>query len=321
MIHVRARGSDGRVYIDLPIDSLHAMADDEHALVWLDLEAPTPDEIGLAGTIFGWVHLTVEDLVRQGQRAKLESFPGYSYLVMHALSYDAAGGRLATPELDFVIGRNYIASVHAQPLAQITQSREAQQRTEQMLGAGPDYLLYTLTDLLVDSYFPVMDQLDDALDGLQDQIVTKPTNAEMSRIFDMKRDAVLLRKVISPQLEIFSRLTSPDTGIVRPETAVYFRDVHDHVIRIFEVADGYRDLLAGALDAYLSTVSNLMNDVMKRLTVLTALFLPITAVSGLLGMNLRRSPPWTDSLFWVLVGVLLGLSAAQFVYMRRRGWT
>ncbi len=321
MIHVRARGEDGRIEDRVPIDRLRSLAGEEHALIWLDLEAPTPDEVGLAGSIFGWEHLTVEDLVKRGQRAKLERFAGYTYLVMHALRYDDAGGRLHVQELDLLMGRNYVATLHAEPLPELSESRDALQRTHQLLGAGADYLLYSLADTLVDSYFPVMEQLDDALDALQDQIVTNPTNAQMARIFEMKRDAVLLRKAISPQLEIFSRLTNRDAGIVGEGTTIYFRDVHDHLIRIFEVADGYRDLLAGTLDAYLSTVSNRMNDVMKRLTVLTALFLPITAVSGLLGMNLSSVPPWTDGVFWALIAALLVVSAVQFAYMRRRGWT
>lgn len=321
MIHVRARGRDGAIHADLPLDSLRSLAADDGALVWLDLEAPSADEVGRAGATLGWSQLTVEDIVSRRQRAKFESFPGYAYLVMHALRYDDTAARLVSTEFDLVIGRRYVASVHAEPLPDLSESRDTSERTAQMLGSGVDYLLYMLTDMLVDSYFPVMDQLDDALDQLQNQIVTNPTNAEMARIFEMKRDAMHLRKVISPQLEIFSRLINPATGIVQEATSIYFRDVHDHLIRVFEVVDGYRDLLSGALDAYLSTVSNRMNDVMKRLTVLTALFLPITAVSGLLGMNLRSVPPWTDGVFWALIGVLLVVSAVEFSYLRRRGWT
>ncbi|HZQ37166.1 MAG TPA: magnesium transporter CorA family protein [Dehalococcoidia bacterium] len=320
MMHVRVRHGDGRVEFEVPIESLRTLADDARALIWLDLEAPTADEVALAGSLFDWAHLTIEDLVRRGQRAKLETFPGYTYLVMHALIYDEVSGRLSAPQVDLLIGHNYVASVHAGAAPLLNDSRETQRRLRQMLAGGPDYLLYALTDLLVDSYFPAMERLDDALDTLQDQIVTNPSNAQMARIFEMKRDAVLLRKAISPQLEIFSRLTTRDTGIVSEGTALYFRDVHDHLIRTFELADGYRDLLAGTLDAYLSTVSNRMNDVMKRLTVFTALFLPITAVSGLLGMNLSSVPPWTDGVFWVLIAALLIVSTVQFVYMQRRGW-
>lgn len=273
------------------------------------------------GGVFGWEHLTVEDIVKQGQRAKLESFDGYVFLVMHALEYGGEPTRLATPEIDFVIGANYVASVHPAPLPELTAHREVTQRTEALLHAGPDYLLYVLTDLLVDSYFPVMDGLDDAVDALEDQIVTSPSQAVMSRIFDMKRDAVSLRKVISPQVEIFTRLSDPRLGVVSEKTAIYFRDVHDHLIRVFEIADGYRDLLANALDAYLSTVSNRMNEVMKRLTVLAALFLPITFVTGLLGMNLPSSPIWTNWAFWLLLLAMFGVSIAQWLYMHRKGWT
>ena len=150
--------------------------------------------------------------------------------------------------------------------------------------------------------------MHDAVDELEDRIVRDPSDKLLPVIFDMKRDAVLARKAISPQLEVFSRLTSPGYGIVSQAHSNYFRDVHDHLIRVFESVDSYRELMGGALDAYLSTVSNRMNEVMKRLTVMAALFLPITFWTGVFGMNLRETPLWQDSLFWVFLGGMLVLS-------------
>ena len=173
----------------------------------------------------------------------------------------------------------------------MTEARDVANHTESILSDGRDYLVYALTDRLVDSYFPVLDAMHEAVDDLEDHIVTDPTKELLARIFDMKRDAVVLRKATSPQLEVFSRLSVPGVGIATDAHAIYFRDVHDHLIRVIESADGYRDLMTGALDAYLSNVSNRMNDVMKRLTVVAALFLPISFLTGLLGMNLRTQPP------------------------------
>jgi magnesium transporter len=320
VIHTRVRTSDGVCLADVPLDELHPLVDDPRALLWLDLEAPSPDEVGLVGALLTWEHLTVEDLIKQGQRAKLEAFDRYVYLVMHALGYAGDPARLTTPEVDFVIGANYVVSLHPVPLPALIESREVTQHTEALLRNGPDYLLYVLADRLVDSYFPALDALDDAVDELQDRIVTDPSSELMGRIFEMKRDAVTLRKVISPQLETFNRLTSPDFGVVTAPHVIYFRDVHDHLIRVFEVVDGYRDLLSGALDAYLTTVSNRMNEVMKRLTVLAALFLPITFITGVFGMNLRVQPLWKDPIFWVFLLGMAGLSVVQWLYFRRKGW-
>jgi magnesium transporter len=166
----------------------------------------------------------------------------------------------------------------------------------------------------------VLDAMHEAVDDLEDEIVANPAQSLMSRIFEMKRDAVSLRKIISPQLEVFSRLTSPGLGIIGEEHVVYFRDVHDHLIRVFEAMDSYRELMSGALDAYLSTVSNRMNEVMKRLTVMAALFLPITFFTGVFGMNLRETPIWHDPIFWLFLGGMAAASIGQFLYFRRKGW-
>ncbi|MCC6383234.1 MAG: magnesium transporter CorA family protein [Dehalococcoidia bacterium] len=324
MIHARIRMPDGTVLGDPGDTRLAELLGQPGTLAWIDLESPLPAEIEGLGRRLGWEHLTVEDLIRQGQRAKLEHFPGYTLLVMHALCYGPAGEsaatRLETPEVDFVVGPNYVVSVHSVALPHITESREVNEHSAALLARGVDYALYVLLDRLVDSYFPALDGMMEAVDELEDLIVSRPQQRLMARIFEMKRDAVVLRRVISPQLELFSQLTAPEYGIATRENLFFYRDVHDHLIRVFESADSYRELMGGALDAYLTTVSNRMNDVVKRLTVIASLFLPMTFVTGLLGMNLRETPPWQDGLFWVVLGIMFGISAAQFVYFVRKRW-
>jgi len=202
----------------------------------------------------------------------------------------------------------------------MTEARDVATHTESILSDGRDYLVYALTDRLVDSYFPILDAMHEAVDDLEDKIVTDPSKELLIRIFDMKRDAVVLRKATSPQLEVFSRLSVPGVGIATEAHAIYFRDVHDHLIRVIESADSYRDLMTGALDAYLSNVSNRMNDVMKRLTVVAALFLPISFLTGLLGMNLRTQPPWEDNLFWVFLAAMVAITGLQWAYFWKKGW-
>ena len=239
---------------------------------------------------------------------------------MHDLVYDGESKRLSTPEVDFVIGKNYVASVHYHSMAEVTEAREVAQHLEAILEDGSDYLLYVLTDRLVDGYFPALDDMHEAVEDLEQAIITSPDSSLLPRIFEMKRDAVTLRRVISPQMEAFSRLTAPGFGIVSEKHVIYFRDVHDHLIRIMEAMDTYRDLMSGALDAYLSNVSNRMNEVMKRLTILAALFLPMTFFTGLMGMNLRRNPPWDDGLFWLILLLMGTVSALQFLYFLRKRW-
>ena len=320
MILTRVLTSGGEILSDVPANQLHQVVEDQANVVWIDLESPTQDELGVVAGILDWGELTVEDVSKQGQRAKLEQIEGYTYLVMHSLSYDGEPAKLSSAEVDFIVGPNYVATVHYMPVAHINQSRESMRQLEGTLGKGRDFLLYVLTDGLVDSYFPVLDAMHEAVDVLEDDIVANPSGELMTRIFDMKRDAVNLRRVISPQLEVFSRITSPGLGIIGEEHVLYFRDVHDHLIRVFEAMDSYRELMSGALDAYLSNVSNRMNEVMKRLTVMAALFLPITFFTGVFGMNLRETPIWHDPLFGVFLAGMAIASVGQFLYFRRKGW-
>ncbi len=320
MIHTRVLHTDGTCRTDIPAEELHPFVEDQRNVFWLDLESPTPDELSLVGGLLGWQHLTIEDVAKQGQRAKLEPFDSYSYLVMHQLSYGGAPARLTSDEVDFVIGANYVATVHYVPVPSIARTLDVAHQLAATLGRGRDYLLYTLADELVDSYVPVLDAMHEAVEDLEDEIIANPDQSLMSRIFEMKRDAVSLRKIVSPQLEVFSRLTSPGFGIIGEEHVVFFRDVHDHLIRVFEAMDSYRELMSGALDAYLSNVSNRMNEVMKRLTVMAALFLPITFFTGVFGMNLRETPIWHDPLFVVFLAGMAIATIGQFVYFRRKGW-
>ncbi|MEO9254135.1 MAG: magnesium transporter CorA family protein [Tepidiformaceae bacterium] len=321
MIHARIRTHDHKIVADPPVDELRRLLLDPDCMTWLDLEASTPDELELVAGILGWNALTVEDVANEDQRGKLERFDNYAVLVLHALVYsppDTKDGihRLTVPEVDFVFADNYVVTVHHVPLPQLTEHREVDERCADVLKDGADYLLYKLTDALVDSYFPVLDALNDSVDELENRIVTSPNEKLLPVIFAMKRDSISLRKAISPQLEIFSRLIAPGGGFVSEGHSYYFRDVHDHIIRVFESADAYRDLMSGALDAYLSTVNNRLSEVMKRLTVIASLFLPLTFFTGLIGMNMRTTPPWEDSLFWVFVAVLFAISVAQYWYFR-----
>ncbi len=304
-----------------------SMADLEELLahpdtwIWVDLKDPTPEELAWLERDLGILHLTTEDLARQGQRAKLEEFDSYDYLVAFDMAF--ADGTITTNEIDFLIGRTFLVSSHRGALASAEAHDRLAQRLPKVMGRGTDYLLYVLLDALVDRYFPALNDFDEAIDGLEDAIIADPTPAVLNTIFAMKRNVVQIRKVINPQLESFSRLTSDTYGVVQPDNLIYYRDVHDHLIRIFEVVDAYRDQMSSALDAYLSMTSNRMNDVMKRLTVVAAIFLPITFLTGVFGMNFGAQP-WVQNdpgwLFYLSVVVMVTITAAQIMFYRRKRW-
>ncbi len=321
MLTVRARRPDGSFDLDLPFEEGLALLADPRALVWFDLRDAEIEEVTRVGGRLVLNPLTIEDLEHQGQRGKLEQFPGYTVLVMHGIGYDSAIPALEEHEVDIVVGANWVLTASDGRLAALHAGGDFEARLPGMLGADAGHLLYVISDRLVDSMFPVIDAMLDDVDEIEDRIIVQTDNALLERIFAMKRNGVVLRKVVSPHLEIFSRLTSPAYGIVKDEHIVYFRDVHDHLIRIFEVVDSYRELMTGALEVHLSTVNNRLSDVMKRLTLLTAMFLPLTFITGAFGMNMVRSPVWTDPAFWVIGAIMAAISAGQWVYFRNRGWT
>jgi magnesium transporter len=320
MIHVRLRQSDGSILADCPLREVGAMLAEPGAVAWLDVESPSPEELHSLAAILKWSELTVEDLEKQEQRAKIESFEGYTVLVMHDLDFEGTPPRLSTPEVDFVIGAGYVASVHYHPLAHIGAMRALDSRLGDVLARGADFLLYNLIDRLVDGYFPVMDDMHDAVEDLEQAIIEDPEKSLLTRIFEMKRDAVVLRRIISPQLEAFTLLMTPSFGVVREENVIYFRDIHDHLYRVFESTDTYRDLMSDALSAYLSNVNNRLSDVMKRLTVISSVLLPLTLFSGMMGMNLTATPPWSALEFWAITLAMAGFSLALIVYFRKQGW-
>ena len=321
MLIVRARRSDQTFAFDLSLEAGLALLADPLALVWFDIDEESIEEIDSVAAALGLNHLTVEDLKHRGQRGKLEQFDGYSVLVMHGVGYDPAIPQLEEHELDAVIGPNWVLTGRDPHLVALQPGPDLDVRLPSMLKSDTGYLLYAIADRVVDSLFPVLDLMLDDVDDVEDRVILHPDTALLERIFAMKRNGVTLRKIVSPHLEIFTRFTSPAYGIVNGEHMIYFRDVHDHLIRIFEIVDSYRELMTGALEVHLSTVNNQLSDVMKRLTVLTAMFLPLTFITGAFGMTMVQSPVWTDPAFWIIGAGMIAIAAGQWVFFRFKKWT
>jgi magnesium transporter len=191
------------------------------------------------------------------------------------------------------------------------------------MGRGLARLLHSILDTLVDTYFPVLDQLDDLIDQLEDATVEDTTNAVQVRLFRMKRATATLRRVISPQVELTNSLITRTNVLIPTDVEPYFADVRDHMMRVFEMLDSYRDLLSGLLDVYLTTVSNRLNDVMKQLTIIATIFMPITFITGVFGMNFGFSPQVIHDAgynFWFALLGMATLTSVQIWYFRKRGW-
>jgi magnesium transporter len=321
VLTIRARRSDGTLALGLSLDEGVALLADPQALVWFDADEESRDEVEAVGAALGLSHLTVEDFTHRRQRGKFEQFDGYAVLVIHAFAYESDRPALEEHELDLAIGRNWVLTGRDPRLVALIPGPSLEAHLALMLARTADYLLYTITDRVVDSMFPVLDEMLDDVDAIEGRIISGNGAALLERIFAMKRNGVVLRKAVAPHLESFSRLASPAFGVARSEHVIYFRDVHDHLIRVHDIVDSYRELMSAALEVHLSTVNNRLNDVMKRLTVLTAMFLPLTFITGAFGMNMVESPVWTDPAFWIIAGGMGALALGQWLFFRSRRWT
>ncbi len=319
MLRILVRGGDGRVETGADLSALVEALRDPRVVLWVDAEGESPDALETLARQFSLHPVTVEDFIHRNQRPKIEEFDQYVFLVIHVLRA-IRGDELETDELHVALKRNCLLTVHERPLEAVKRVFDRCLADPRPLQQGASFLLYLLSDAVVDGCFPVLDALGDEIDALEDAVVTAPARARMHRIFEVKRVVVQLRKIVSPQREVYNALSRRDYPYIEPQTAVYFRDVHDHLVRAFEVIDSYRDLVANTLDAYLATISNRLGQVMKQLTIIATIFMPLSFLSGFFGMNFTGIPFNQSWLLGLVLATMVGLPVAMLFFFSRRGW-
>jgi magnesium transporter len=290
---------------------------------WLDLTAPGPDQLAQLEEIFGFHPLALEDTEQFAQRPKLDNYGDYIFLVFYGAWRHRAEDPQLLREVHLFISGHYLVTIHRDPLPTLDQQRE---QLDGRVLHSEQFLLYRILDALTDSFFPILAGMDDEIDDLEASVLANPTDRQLERLFSLKRLLVTMRKVVTPQRDLFARSVDQIAQLpgLQLDERDYFRDVYDHLIRISDLIDSYRDLLSGATDLYLSTVSNRQNDVMKQLTVIATIFLPLGFITGFFGQNFGFlvvhviSRQWT---FWVLgLGSVLVTCAGLLVFFRRKGW-
>ena len=292
------------------------------ALVWVDLAAPSiPDTLVLSDT-FGFHPLSVEDARSALQYPKAEAYDGYLYVVLHGIHFSGADDCFKTHDVDFFVGPNYLVTVHDGDSTAITELREHATRNLKILSEGPVALLHRILDAMVDAYRPEIDKLEERLDGLENEIFDAPRPELVRQILDEKRHVAGLRRIVTPQRDVVSRLARRDFLDVSTEMAFRFRDVYDHLVRIVDDVTIFQDRITSMLDAHLSNVSNRLNEVMKVLTILSTIFMPLTLLTGAWGMNipLPHFPGGESAQFWWLGGIMVAVIVAMLVMFRRRRW-
>lgn len=312
---------------DVPdLGEISDLIDDPEALLWLDLEAASAEEFGCLGTEFGFHPLSVEDVQHGHQRPKIDEFDHYYFAVLYSLSYEPAGPdgvrKLEMGEVGIFIGKNYLITVHQGPVAELTEVRRRWRENPAAVRAGRvGFLLYNICDMLVDHYFPVMDQVEDAIDQLEEKTFLSFQRDTIADIFRLRRDLLALRKVIGPERDVFHILTRRDLPVLDKANAVNLSDVYDHILRIMEMIDTFRDLLTGALDGYLSIQANNLNGVMKVMTAWSIILMTASLIAGIYGMNFKIIPElqWTFGYPYALA-LMVGSALALLVYFRGRRW-
>jgi len=275
---------------------------------------------------FNFHPLAVDDALAESHHPKVDDWGSYLYLVLHGVVFDnAADQRVRTLELDVFLGRSYVITHHSEPIAAVERVWALCQRDERHVRRGPDHLLYLLADELVADYMPVVEQLDSALDHLEDELFDHAGKTVPERIFQLKRGLLHLRRVIAPQREVLNKLARGDFPVIRDDDRVFFRDVYDHLVRLYDITESLRDMVGGVLDTHLSVVNNRMNDVMKTLTIITTFFMPLSFLTGFFGMNYFQPvtplDAWTDKpSFVVTLLIMLSLPAIMAAWMHRRRW-
>jgi magnesium transporter len=336
MIRALYRTGAGDVREDLSPEAFTAALQDPEGLLWVDFsDEPAASCEPILREVFKFHPLAVDDALEETHAPRVDDWGQYLYLNLHAMAFDLqAEEPLRTVELDVFLGRDYLVTYHTQPIASLDSAWAACQRdacgelsrTDRHLQRGAGYLLYRLADELVAQHMTVVEEIDDAIDAIEDQVFGEPTASTLQEIFTMKRALLRLRRILAPQREVLNKLARGDFAAVSSDDRVYFRDVYDHLVRLHEISENLRDLVGSALDSYLSVVNNRMNEVMKVLTVITTLFMPLSFLAGFFGMNFFQPvvplEVWTSrTAFALMLVAMILLPLTMAVWMHRRGWT
>jgi magnesium transporter len=287
---------------------------------WLDIEGPEEADYRLLLDVFGFHPLTVDDVRQKNQRPKLDEFPGYKFAVLFGA--DLLGDTLAFREHHFYLSHNRFVTIHDEPSAALAGVRQRISLDPSVTRNDVVFVQYLVVSGVVSGLFPTLDQLDDTIDKMEDTVLARATPGLLARLTDLKHEVAELRRVLGPQRDVFQRLLSHSLEHSEGDLPLYWRDVYEDLVRQYEQADSLRDLLTGAMDVYLSTVSNRLNGTMMQLTVIASVFLPLTFLTGFFGMNfgfLVSRIAGTEA-FLVGLGVMVATTAVQLFLFWRRGW-
>lgn len=287
---------------------------------WIDVEAPTEAELVRLAGRFGLHKLAIEDCLHLDQRPKLEEYPGHLFIVVHGFTAPPEDVcELVLHEHHFFLGPDWLISVHERPFhPHGTVRLRVTNDPATSLGRGVDFVAYLLMDQLVDANFPLMDQFGEELDALEEKVFEAPGPEQLQRIFALKRALITCRRVLSPQRDVMGLLSRVGVPFTNPKSAVYFRDIYDHLVRLYETIDAGRDILGNVMDGYLNATAQRTNEITKQLTIFSTLFLPLSFIVGFFGQNFETlSRP---VYFYLMLATMVAVPVALFFWFRHKGF-
>jgi magnesium transporter len=297
------------------------LASEAKITFWMDVVQPAEDDFRLLGDVFKFHPLSVEDARSALQYPKVEPYPGYLYLVLHGIDLKRGQSQFATRDVDFFLGPNFLVTVHDGDSRSIARLREVCDRHDRVMLEGPVGILHRIVDAMVDNYRPAIEELENRIGKLEELAFSGEPHM-VRKVLKLKRDLSHLRRVLIPQRDVIGRLARREFGAISDEMAYRFRDVYDHVARYAEESILFQDRVTGILEVNLATVSNRLNMVMKVLTVMSTIFLPLTVLTGMWGMNvpLPHFPGGEEMQFWWVAATMLAISGMMLVVFRSKGW-
>lgn len=314
--------AEDAMYHDVDLSDIESLLMDPENLLWIDLYDCTVEELNYIGEVFDFHPLALEDCLQESPRAKVDRYDDYHFFVFHALRYneEAEDDEITSIELDVFLGANYVVTIHPIALSAVGKAARVSLKSSELMNRGPDYLLYCIVDNLVDDYFPIIERLGERIDELEDEIYTNPAHEITEEIMALKRTLILLRKVVLPQRRIFANVNGRYSFSVSDMNKPYYLDLVEHLDRIIDATDTYRDLVNSAMETYYSIVSNRTNEVVRVLTIISTIMMPLTFITGLYGMNVSIPGGNNPNYFWYIILGCGLLVIFMLAFFRRRNW-
>jgi magnesium transporter len=313
---------NGQLRRDLSLGELAEVIRTGKGELWVDLASLSRQNIALLDNCFGFHPLAVEDAMNPVSRVKVDEYPGFLFAIVRGVRFVPETNDpydTETYNIAFFLGPNYLVTVHGGQSAALAVAADRVTRNPELLRAGAERVMHSIMDAAIDAYFPVLDDIDEFVNGLEERVFQHFDQTALHEIFQVKRLTLSLRRHLSPQREVFNVLANRPSPLLAPDVQVYFRDIYDHNLRINESLDTFRELLSSTLDSYLSQVSNRLGSVTKGLSVVATISIPFVVVSGMWGMNFQRIPWSAEPLaFWYMLALQLGIAAVLLLILRWR---